>query len=229
MKFSHKVFHLEKDKDRFEYTKNINEYLINHSLPLNTPTIGLSSQEEYELFTKKNPDFYVNPAGYNLDNVQGWKYGEVGIWASNFLAYKNFLNTELDYLILMEDDILFDDQYMPLLKKYIQELPEDWDMFSYFVPRDQKLKYENRHDIGKENVCLSYQDWSMLCYVINKRSAQKIIDSMHDGVYLPLDWHFYRNTQFFKCYTVKPWVTIGCKLASIESTFQKKEDRKILG
>jgi GR25 family glycosyltransferase involved in LPS biosynthesis len=228
MKFCHKVFHLDKDTDRSVYVKDINTYLRDHSKELYTPTIGISSQEEYNNFIIENHDFPIDPLGYNLDNVQGWKYGEIGIWASNFLAYKNFLNTDFDYLILMEDDILFDESYMPRLIDYMSELPEDWDLFSYFVPKDQKIKYQNHHDIERDNVCLSYQDWSMLCYVINKKSASKILNMMQSGFNLPLDWYFYRQTNIFKCYTVKPWVTIGCTLASIESTFQTKENRKVL-
>lgn len=229
MNFCHKVFHIDSNNERDNYTKSINLYLNNHSVELNTPTIKISNQEEYEYFIKENQDFNINPQGYNLDNLQGWKYGEVGIWASNFIALKSFIQSDNDYVILMEDDIIYDDQYMPLLKKYIKELPENWDMFSYFVPKDQKLKYvHEHHDIGKDNVCKSYQDWSMLCYVVNKRSAKKILEIASLGIYLPLDWFFYRQTNIFNCYTVKPYVTIGCKLAPIESTFQKKQERKVL-
>jgi GR25 family glycosyltransferase involved in LPS biosynthesis len=229
MSFCHKVFHLDSDNERHAYTESINSYLADYSNELITPTIKISNQEEYESFIKNNSDFNIDPKGYNLDNIQGWRYGEVGIWASNFLALKAFIDSDNDYAILMEDDIIYDENYMTLLDKYIKELPLWWDMFSYFVPKDQKLKYNHEsHDVGKDNVCKSYQDWSMLCYVVNKRSAKKILDFTKQGIRLPLDWFFYRQTNVFNCYTVKPYSTIGCTLAAIESTFQRKQERKIL-
>jgi GR25 family glycosyltransferase involved in LPS biosynthesis len=227
MKFAHKVFHIESDSDREWLVESINIYLEKYSTPLDTPTIQIRSHEDLLNYYNNNKDFYIDPNGYSLDGKQGWKYGELGIWASNYTAWKNFLKTDFDSLILMEDDITFNDNFFPILEKYIAELPEDWDIFSFFVPFDQYHKYALHKSYG-ENTSLIYQDWSCLCYVLSRKGAQKSLDIMRQGVSLPLDWFYYRQTDKFNGFTIKPDVEQGCTLARLESTFQNKHERKII-
>ena len=55
MKFSHKVFHIEGNEERYSKVKSINDYLYSYSKLLITPTIKISSIEEYTEFLKNNP------------------------------------------------------------------------------------------------------------------------------------------------------------------------------
>ena len=227
MKFAHKVFHIDTDSERDWLVKNINIYLSKYSTELFTPTIQIRSADDLLSYYKNNPDFLIDPQGYNLDGIQGWKLGELGIWASNYTAWKNFLNSDNDILILMEDDIVFNDNFFPLLKEYIEELPSNWDMFSFFVPEDQFNKYNDDLSIGN-NTSYIYQDWSCLCYIVNKRGAQKALDLMSSKVSLPLDWFFYRQKDQFAMFSIKPESSKGCTLAKLESTFQNKHERQVI-
>lgn len=227
MKFTHKVFHIDSNSERDWFAKSINLYLSNYSEELNTPTVEIRSIEDLKSYYLHNPDFNIDPNGYNLDGVQGWKLGELGIWASNYTAWKNFINTDSDYLILMEDDITFNQNFFPLLEKYLSELPENWDFFSFFVPADQYHKYNLSKSYG-ENTSMLYQDWSCLCYVISKNGANKFLSMMSSPVSLPLDWFFFRQTSKFYGFSVKPDVEKGCTLMPVESTFQTKHERQII-
>lgn len=227
MKFAHKVFHIDSDSERDWLVKNINIYLSNYSTELDTPTIQIRSHEDLLSYYEHNKDFNMDPNGYSLDGVQGWKYGELGIWASNYTAWKNFLKTDYDYLILMEDDIVFNNNFFDLLKNYILELPEDWDFFSFFAPADQYHKYGMSKSYG-ENTSFLYQDWSCLCYVLTRKGAQRSLDIMSEKVCLPLDWFFYRQVEKFNGFTIKPDAQQGCTLAKLESTFQGRHERKII-
>jgi GR25 family glycosyltransferase involved in LPS biosynthesis len=228
MKFTHKVFHLDDAIERKEYAKNINSYLNQYSVELNTETIKISNQEEFVKVISENKDFNLDFNGYNLDNLQGWKYGEVGIFASNFKAWKEFINSDADYAILIEDDIVFKDNFMELLKKYILEIEKDWDVLFFAVPEDQFYKYKTTGvDINLKNVCQTYQDYSMLCYIINKSGALKAINTVQDGIRLPLDWYFMRQQNIFDCYSVKPTSEFACYQASVETTIQNKT-RKVM-
>lgn len=227
MKFTHKVFHIDSDSERDWLTKNINIYLSDYSEELDTPTVEIRSVEDLKSYYFHNPDFSINPQGYSLDGIQGWKLGELGIWASNYTAWKNFLKTDNEYLILMEDDIVFNQDFFPLLEKYILELPEGWDFFSFFVPADQNYKY-GLHKAYSENISLLYQDWSCLCYILTRKGAEKSLQIMSGGVSLPLDWFFYRQTDKFLGFSIKPDVAKGCTLAKLESTFQTKHERKVI-
>ena len=227
MKFTHKIFHIEQQEDRSELVNSMNGYLSNHSVELDTPTFKISSKEEYIDFINSNPDFIVDPDGYSLNGEQGWRYGEIGIWASNRTAWKSFLNTDSDYLILMEDDIIYNRKFIDILNNSISQLPDNWDILHLFAPEDQFYKYNDNNNFGAEDVCYTYQDWSCLCYIITRRGAEKLIESS-SRITLPLDWHMFRQTHLFNIFTLKPQSSVACSLFPIESTFQTKQKREVL-
>jgi GR25 family glycosyltransferase involved in LPS biosynthesis len=128
----------------------------------------------------------------------------------------------------MEDDIVFEDNFMKLLKQYILEITRSWDVFFFAVPEDQFYKYTAHNiDVNLKNVCRTYQDYSMLCYVINKSGAWKAINTVQDGIKLPLDWYFMRQQNIFNCYSVKPTSEFACRQAPVETTIQNKT-RKVM-
>jgi GR25 family glycosyltransferase involved in LPS biosynthesis len=227
MKFTHKVFHIKNQNDRDHLVNNMNNYLKSYSTELDTPTIKISSKDEYLNFIKNNPSFVVDSNGYSLDGEQGWRYGEIGIWASNRTAWNNFLETDAEYLILMEDDIVYSRKFIDILKDSISQIPEKLDILHLFAPEDQFYKYNHTHDFGAKDVCYPYQDWSCLCYIITRQGAQKLLESSN-CISLPLDWHMFRQTHLFNIFTLKPESSIACSLFPIESTFQTKQKREIL-
>lgn len=227
MKFLYKVFHSQSNLERSHLVKNVNQYMSEFCDELDTPTIEIKTENDLKDFYENNKSFKIDSNGYNLDGVQGWKLGELGIWASNYAAWNNFLKTDSDYLILMEDDIILYNNFFPLLKKYLEEIKIDWDCFSFFIPEDQIYKY-NLELLISENVSKVYSDWSCLCYVLNRKGAEKALSNMNQGVNLPLDWYFYRQSDKFTTLTIKPDAELGCTLFKTESTFQNKHERKII-
>lgn len=225
MKIAYKVFHtdgLQKERD-LSY-KKINEYLLDKMHLLETPTIKISSLEDYENFVSDNKEFVVDRGGYDLANVRGWRFGEIGILASNWKAWNNFLNSRYDYLVLMEDDIEYKENFYEKIKKYISDLPDTFDVFSAFVPRDQFSRHDVWMNLGDSGICFSYQDWSCLCYVVSRSGAKKLIENFNN-VNLPLDWYIYRQTDKFSVYSLRPSEEAICDLIGVESTFQTKEPR----
>jgi len=227
MKICFKVFHISKNRARTKFSVGMTKYLKANGLEiLNTPTVAISNIEDVQNFLSNNY-FKLDPNGYNLDSVQGWKMGEVGIWASNFIAWNNFLSTDNDIAILMEDDIIFDDGLLDDLMNKINELPDNWDFFSFFVPEDQHKSYDSSMSVSK-NISRVYQDWSMLCYLVSRNGAKKLIESCQKPVSLPLDWHIYRQRDKFNSYSIKPDVALMCDIANIDSTFQNIQNRRVL-
>ena len=227
MKIAYKLFHLPRDHERNKLVENVHSNLLKKIKILDTDTIKISSYNEYIKFKDQYSDFNIDINGYNLDNLQGWRYGEVGIWASNWLAWKNFIDSDYDYLILMEDDIVLYDDFLSYVESYLKELPDNFDAIHIFCPEDQNNKYNISLDISK-NICIAYQDWSAACYIINKNGANNMLKLASQGINLPLDWFMFRQKHLLNIYTVKPTVDKICTTMNIESTFQTKEDRKIL-
>jgi len=227
MNIAYKLFHLPRDHARNKAVENVHSHLLKNIKMLNSDTIKISSYSDYIKFVEENPDFNVDPMGYNLDNKQGWRYGEVGIWASNWLAWKSFIESEYDYLILMEDDIVLYENFLPELERYMKQLPENFDAFHAFCPSDQNHKYDLSMDFSDE-VCSSYQDWSAACYVVSRSGAQKMMYFASRGIKLPLDWFMFRQKDLLSVYTLKPEAKRICNILTIDSTFQTKEDREII-
>lgn len=229
MRYVYNIFHLDSSTERQKYVDTLDTYLSPHFDKLHTPTISISNQEEVTAFLTENPEFKLDGNGSSdPSGVQGWMFGEIGIWASNYFAWKNFLKTDADYLILIEDDLIATPRLLEVLDVYMSQLPEDWDMFTAFVSGDQYGRFNETHEIGAESICKAYQDWSLAFYIINRKSAEKLLQSVYDGVIYPPDWHFYKQQDKFNVYAPKPLDAGFCYLAGLESTYQLRDTRHII-
>lgn len=226
MKMAYKMFHVDGNTERNNlYTKT--KKIFEKYDELNSETFIISSYEDYINFHNNNLGFNIVPSGYNLDSKQGWKYGEIGIWASNWSAWNTFLKSDYDYLILMEDDLVCNEDLPQLIESYIDECPKDFHAFYMHVPADQTYKYNLEKSVS-ENISIAYQDWSCACYIVQKDTIKDMIDTANKGISLPLDWFMFRQQNVFKIYTLKPESYKGCVTKPIASTFQNLEDRKII-
>lgn len=219
MKICYNIFHIEGLGDSSGLRKKLSDKVVlaldGKVDRLNTNPVLINSQELYD-------DFINNV--FNLKPKIKFKLGEVGVWASNIVAINKFIESEYDVLMLMEDDIEINSNFYELLSEYLQSIPEDWDIFSYFVHPNQFPRYN--YSNGKDELVLAYQDWSMLCWLLTKSAAKKIIDDVdQNGIDMPIDWYIFRQPEKFKAYSLSPTARRGCELYETTSTFQQIEDR----
>jgi GR25 family glycosyltransferase involved in LPS biosynthesis len=126
--------------------------------------------------------------------------------------------------MLMEDDIEISNNFYELLSEYLKIIPNGWDIFSYFVHPNQFTRYADVD--SKDEIVLAYQDWSMLCWLITKDAAKKMIDDISkNGIDMPIDWYIFRQPEKFKSYSLSPTARRGCELYDTTSTFQQIDDR----
>ena len=182
---------------------------------LGSPTMYLNTAEKAQKFINDNPDFKVNTVH---DYAQPGEIfppssGVVGVWASNWLAFKAFLESDKDVLLIFEDDIVLSANFEPIVNFYMQQLMPTWDFFSLFVPDDSLFAYsEVEHDIYEEHVCRSYQQWSCAGYAVSRRGAEKALqDVATRGITAPIDWDIFnfrmkqeQDQMRFATYTLKP-------------------------
>jgi len=183
---------------------------------LNSPTVYLNTREKADQFLIDTPEFKVNVVEDYCQPGETFppSSGVIGVWASNYTAYKNFLETDRDILILFEDDIILSKNFKLILESYLEELPEDWEFFSPFVPEDSLFAYNKQvHSFNDDFLtCRSYQQWSCATYVVNRAGAKKAIENVKSsGITAPIDWYIFNfrikqeNDQIkFNTYTVKP-------------------------
>lgn len=234
------VFHLptEINSTRVKCVE-IMRNILPYAQLLNTTT-SIKTIEEIKTFLTNNPDFKLDPEGYdpiygrnlpiyNKEKAQplGWFPEEIGIWASNYLTYKSFLETDYEYCLIMEDDLRIESDFPELLEKYMQELPKSWDLFYMFSPSPLYFG-----ESISENLCKPYTMWSNACYLVSRQGAEKILNSVkNDGVHLPLDWYLLKQLNKFDIYTVKSGYPKGCYLKDVQSTYWRfnRRPKKLTG
>ena len=182
---------------------------------LGSPTIYLNTADKAEAFVNQTPNFKINTVE---DYCQPGEIfppssGVIGVWASNYLAYKKFLETDYDTLLVFEDDILISSNFKTIAELYMKELMPIWDFFSFFVPDDSLFAYnEDLHDFGEEYTCRSYQQWSCAGYAVSRKGAERAIADVESrGINCPIDWYIFnfrmkqeKNQMKFNTFTVKP-------------------------
>jgi GR25 family glycosyltransferase involved in LPS biosynthesis len=183
---------------------------------LNSPTIYLNTKEKSNQFLIDNPKFKINTVEDYCQPGETFppSSGVIGVWASNYTAYKNFLETDKDILILFEDDIVLSKNFKSVLDSYLMELPEGWEFFSPFVPSDSLFAYnEIEHSFNNDYLtCRSYQQWSCATYLVSRAGAKRAIENVESvGITAPIDWYIFnfRMKQEegqirFNTYTAKP-------------------------
>ena len=182
---------------------------------LNSPTVYLITAEKAKEFLDTHPDFKVNTVEDYAKPGETFppSSGVVGVWASNYLAYKNFLKTDKDLLFIFEDDVMLSANFELISRFYINQLLPVWDFFSLFVPDDSLFAYnEDAHDFGEENVCFSYQQWSCAGYVVSRKGAKRAVEDIESrGITAPIDWYVFNfrmkqeeNQMKFSTFTIKP-------------------------
>lgn len=226
-----KIFHAEDDtqtnKKRNKLTKNAENILKENFAILDTPTIIIKNVDDVKSFYK-TANIKIDPSGH-FGN--GWKPGELGIWASNYKAWENFLQTNYDYVMLMEDDIVLNKDFNEKVVQYICELPKDWDIFTVYIPETGNIRYEKRRNdflIGRENICKVYQSWSCLCYIVSRRGAEKLFKEIRHRVKSPLDHYLFYHRRL-NVYAIKPESGNICSIYETKSTVQDAERYDMTG
>jgi GR25 family glycosyltransferase involved in LPS biosynthesis len=194
------------------------------SIPrLGSNTCYLNTVDKVESFVNLHPEFKVNTVEDYCQPGETFppSAGVVGVWASNYMAWKAFLESDYDTLIIFEDDIALSKNFRAIAEIYLAELMPVWDFFSFFVPNDSLFAYNPQiHDMGDENTCRSYQQWSCAGYAVSRKGAERAIQDVESqGITAPVDWYIFNfrmkqeETQAqFSTYTVKPDKYLPIKL-----------------
>jgi len=221
-KVCYNIFHIdglgESSTERKEIYNKVISFLDGKIDRLYTESIHIKNQEDYQNFCENVLDLKSRVKYL-------YKPGEIGLWASSLVAINNFLESDYEVLVLMEDDIEIFNNFDLLLYEYINLLPEDWDIFSYYVHENQYFNFDKTY--GDQEVVPTYQNWSTLCWLLTKSGAKKMIkDIKNNGIIGPIDWYIFHNKEKFNSYTISPTARKGCALNALYSTIQA-EDRTI--
>lgn len=222
------IFHLPNSEStqRNQIVRSLREKLKGTWSEIPIRTIAFKNLEEITNFEETNLGIDFLPEGYEYNGETGWRLGELGIWAGNILAWKKFVNSRFDYLILFEDDVIFRDNFVDLVHQVILKAPKGWDVISLYSPDTEKHKFELKKAENKTVVPI-FQDWSMLSYVVSVNGAKKLLKNIVEmgPISYPIDWFMWRNIPNLNIYAINPYCPQPFELAGLESTFQQSQER----
>ena len=159
---------------------------------------------------------------FNL--AKQFKPGEVGLWHSTIVALKNFVDSDFDALLILEDDIVLWDGFLEKSREYVERLPEHWDYFyQYIHPWQQDNNFNPACEIGDEYLCRSYQVWSNACFWVSRKGAEALLEAVaREPIDEAVDWYILKRgmTREWDVYSLRPLVKAYCHIGGFQTTIQ---------
>jgi GR25 family glycosyltransferase involved in LPS biosynthesis len=126
------------------------------------------------------------------------KVGAIGCTKSHIKCVENFIESKCDYGFIFEDDFEWElsaDDTKNIINKYLQK-DINLCILSYHMPM-VKLDMNSIND----NLCYVYNAQMMSGYMINRKFANKLVDTLKDGLIKlekSLNFDLYANDQYWK-------------------------------
>ena len=190
------------------------EILLDYVSMLNSNTYYFDSMEESQRFLEDElkVQLFQNRWIHNqtIHTFPTW-IGEIGIYCTFIQAARNFLKTNYNYLVIMEDDNKATSSFPEILAKIVKRAPIHWDVIN-LNPTSEVDYSPNFLDF--KPFSKAYSSNHTDCFLLNRRSANIILaDLEKNGVLAPLDWYLYNGYRYsdieisiFESYEIKPWI-----------------------
>lgn len=143
------------------------------NLDLDTVPISARARMEVDMTSGEN--------GYRTQHYQ-LTQGAVGCYLSHLRAYKELLNDEYEYYLILEDDADIPPNLLAHILDFSSRVPKNWDilLLGHLCKRTSVLKKDYRK---------VKRFFLLHCYVINKRGAEKLLKSNILPMTRQIDWY----------------------------------------
>jgi GR25 family glycosyltransferase involved in LPS biosynthesis len=198
VKISYAILHVDTDVLREPlYLENV-DYLNSFAVNLKQPSYGIYNKEDLERYYSLDLDL-------NINKNTNFRYSEIGCWASHYSAWKTFLESDNEYVLILEDDIKVIPGFKEILDLRMGLLPEGWDIFSVLVPEGNFSYFVSHiHSIGSDIISKTYQGNWLGAYVLNREGAKKLVDSVLLPIDRPVDIHIFYSPGMLNSYSLMP-------------------------
>lgn len=141
MNYNGKIYicHYTPLSERFEY--------------MNNQSIKYNIQDKL-LYIKEHDREVLKMCDIDVFNVQKLKYCEISLFMKHIQCYKNILDANEDYGIVMEDDVIFKDNFINNYNNITTKLPEEFDVIYLGVfpfVKEYKSFHANRYSYPTES------------------------------------------------------------------------------
>ncbi len=153
----------------------------------------------------------------NIDIHWNMRRGHFGVWASTISAWEYIAKSSWDGVIVFESDATVHPHFDFLMKKYLPQLPEDWDVFSIHNPINQDGDYyfgynydengtANGHqhyptgspycNIDQPDLCRLFTGYGGCALMYSPKGAQKYLNHLAvKGIWSSSDCQILQNTK----------------------------------
>lgn len=157
--------------------------------------------------------------------------GEVGVFASHYLAWKYIVENNLNSMLILEDDAILEKDF---LKKYnigINNLPKNWDYISFYAHKYTVNGFfrenKNKKDyIINEYVVKNFQKVALSCYCVSNNGAKKLIKYVEQvGMNQEADLFVFgsEHIENLNAYCINPEINFPVKLINFETQIQNSD------
>jgi GR25 family glycosyltransferase involved in LPS biosynthesis len=115
--------------------------------------------------------------GYDLTKFENLPNSYMAIGLSHLYAY-NEIKNNYDEALILEDDVIFCDNFMTIFNNYLKQLPKDYDMCFYgscyhlHIEPHNLIPNKNIYEKSLENGSTR----TIHCYMVSKKCAIKVCD-----------------------------------------------------
>jgi len=153
----------------------------------------------------------------------------IEITLQHFEAYRRIVDQKLPMAVVFEDDVLFKKTFSDRFNRYIEELPEDWDIFyfgrgcgGHHAPMTISERFSNL--LGKKHVFKNKECRSRFSdsYVITSKAAEMILSQCFP-FHMPIDWelNYLQSSMSMNIYWSEPTITYqGSKSGAYSSSLK---------
>ena len=151
--------------------------------------------------------------------------GELASTLNHLLAYKNFLNSQNNVAIILEDDATFSvDTFNRVVNDLLKKIDENKPQVYLLTPVISYLDKNSTCLVGQYKVSEVVQSWDASGYIINRSAATQMLSINAKSWIIADDWVKYKKYANINLFSVIPPI-IRQDLIEFESNLMK--DRKV--
>lgn len=136
----------------------------------------------------------------------------------HYHIFKEFINSDFENILVLEDDVIFDEKFFTTYQKYLDQLPEDYDVLYLGSGCNLKLPYHTDELIGlhpnRHSRCAD-------SYVISKKAAINVYNTCLP-LYCNWDWELNYQQQLHRMnvyWVTEPLVNQGSEGGNYNSSY----------
>lgn len=114
-----------------------------------------------------------------VPDIDGLTPGEVGCILSHKKVLEKIIEEKVQLPLILEDDIIFEDEFNSRFENHFSQLPQDWSMY---YPAANTTQDENLTSVTK-NIDRTYNALTTHSYTIRLEKAGKLYNIIEDNVF----------------------------------------------